>query len=339
MKLFPEKLPARLQQGLDPVYLIAGQEPLLIEEACDAIRRAARAADIAERIVVEADARFDWSQLGASTETGSLFASRRLVEVRLPTGKPGREGGAALREWVEQGSEDVLLLKCSDWEYQSEKTAWVKALDAAGVYLPCWKVKAHQLPDWIARRMSSRGLKPDRAAVAFLAERLEGNLLAAAQEIERLALLFGKGSVSLEQVREAVADSARFDSFRLVELVFGHQPGAAVRSIRALREADTPMPMIVGALSRELQTIGTFQALTRHLPAAKAFAELGVWKSRQQPIAAAARRLDVGTVRRALARLADLDAMSKSNRRGEFWVALERLCVGLATNQGEFCAA
>ncbi len=339
MKLFPEKLPARLQQGLDPVYLIAGQEPLLIEEACDALRRAARAADIAERIVIETDGRFDWGELNASTETGSLFASRRLVEVRLPTGKPGREGGAALREFVEQAGDDVLLVKCDDWEFASEKTAWVKALDGAGVYVPCWRVKPHQLPDWIGRRLAERGLQADRAGAAFLAERLEGNLLAAAQEIERLALLFGRGQVSLEQVREAVADSARFDSFRVVELVFGGQPGAAVRSIRGLREADTPMPMIVGALARELQTIGAFQALARHMPPARAFSELGVWKSRQQPLAAAARRLQPDIVRQALARLADLDAMSKSSRQGEFWIALERLCVGLATNRSEMCAA
>lgn len=339
MKLFPEKLPDRLRQGLDSVYLIAGQEVLLIEEACDAIRRAARANDVAERIVIETDGRFDWSQLASSTETSSLFATRRLIEVRLPTGKPGREGGAALREFVEQGGDDVLLVKCDDWEFKSEKSAWVKVLDSAGVYVPCWKVKPQHLPEWIARRMAARGLGPDRATAAFLAERLEGNLLAAAQEIERLALLFGGGPVHLEQVREAVTDSARFDSFRLVELVFGNQTGAAVRSIRGLREADTPMPLIVGALARELQTIGAFQALSQQLPAAKAFAQMGVWKSRQQPIAAAARRLDPGTVRHALARLADLDAMSKSNQRGEFWVALERLCVGLATNQREFCAA
>lgn len=339
MKLFPEKLADRLDQGLDPVYLIAGQEPLLIEEACDAIRRAARAADIAERVVIETDNRFDWSQLGASTETGSLFASRRLVEVRLPTGKPGREGGAALRQFVEQGGDDLLLVKCSDWEFGNEKTAWVKALDGAGVYLPCWKIKPHQLPDWIARRLGERGLKAERTVATFLAERLEGNLLAAAQEIERLALLFGRGRIELEQVREAVADSARFDSFRLVELVFAGQAGAAVRSIRGLREGDTPMPLVVGALARELQNIGAFQALSRHMPAGQAFSELGVWKSRQQPLAAAARRLRPDTVRQALARLADLDVMSKSSRQGEFWVALERLCVGLATNRTELCAA
>ncbi|QOC22103.1 DNA polymerase III subunit delta [Wenzhouxiangella sp. AB-CW3] len=339
MKLFPDKLSTRLEREIDPVYLVAGQEALSIEECCDAIRQAARRAEIAERIVLEADGRFDWSQLESSTETHSLFATRRLIEVRLPTGKPGREGGAALRAFVERGGDDVILVKCDEWDMKSERSAWVKALDGAGVYVPCWKIKPHQLPDWITRRLAARGLRADRATATFLAERLEGNLLAAAQEIERLGLLFGAGPIALEQVREAVADNARFDSFRLVELVLAGQPGAAVRSIRGLREAETAMPLIVGALARELQGIAAFQALTRHMSPAQAFSELGVWKSRQQPLMAASRRLQPDIVRQAQSRLADLDAMSKSSRQGEFWVALERLCVGLATNRAGMCAA
>lgn len=339
MKLYPEKLPQRLRQDLDSAYLVAGQEPLLIEEASDAVRAAARAAGVAERIVLEAGARFEWSQLDEATETNSLFATRRLIEIRLPTGKPGREGGAAIRKMVEDGGDDVVLIKCDEWEFASEKTAWVKAVDAAGVYVPCWKVKAHQLPQWIGRRLASRGLEADRPTATFLAERLEGNLLAAAQEIERLALLFGQGTLSLTEVREAVADSARFDSFRLVELVMTGQPGAAIRCIRGLREADTPMPLVVGALARELQAIGAFQALTRTMRPADAFRDLGIWKSRQQALSAAATRLDAATVRKSLARLSDLDRMSKSSSSGEFWVTLERLCVGLATGRPEYCAA
>jgi DNA polymerase-3 subunit delta len=339
VKIFPEKLPARFRQGLDPVYLVAGQEPLLIEEACDAVRKAAREAGVAERLVLEVDGRFDWSQLGSATETNSLFASQRLVEVRLPSGKPGREGGAALREWVERAGDDILLVKCDNWEMASEKSAWVKALDAAGVYVPCWKVKPPRLPQWIGQRLASRGLRADPAACSFLAERLEGNLLAAAQEIERLALLYPRGQVGLDEVRAAVADSARFDSFRLVELVLSGQPGAAVRCIRGLREADTPMPLIVGALARELQTIGSFQALAASRSAGEAFRTLGVWKSRQQAIADAARRIAPNVVRQALSRLSELDQLSKSSRRDEFWLQLERLSVGLAANKTEYCAA
>jgi DNA polymerase-3 subunit delta len=339
VKLFPEKLPTRLEQGLDPVYLIAGQEPLLIEESCDRIRRAAVAAGIDERIVLEADARFDWEQLGRATETNSLFASQRLVELRLPGGKPGREGGAALRQWVEAGSDDVLLVKCDAWEMASERSAWVKALDAAGVYVPCWKVKPGRLPQWIGQRLESRGLRAEPAACRFLAERLEGNLLAAAQEIERLALLFPGGELGLDAVRSAVADSARFDAFRLVELIFSGQPGAAVRCIRGLREADVAMPLIVGALARELQTIGRFQTLTRSQSPQQAFEAMGVWKSRQPMIADAAGRLSPELIRHALAQLSDLDRLSKSSGRDHFWLQLERLCVALAANRLAFCAA
>jgi DNA polymerase-3 subunit delta len=339
VKLFPEKLPQRLAQGLDPVYLIAGQEPLLIEEACDALRAAAREAGVAERLVLDTDARFDWDQLSGATETNSLFATQRLVEVRLPGGKPGREGGAALREWVGDRADDILLVKCDAWDMASEKTAWAKALEAAGVYVPCWRVKPQRLGQWIAQRMASRGIRGDEAACRFLAERLEGNLLAAAQEIERLALLYPGGQVGLEEVRAAVADSARFDSFRLVELVFAGQAGAAVRCIRGLREADTPMPLIVGALARELQTIGNFQMLARSLSPGQAFSKLGIWKSRQQPVAEAAGRLSPPVLRKTLAQLSELDQLSKSSGRETFWLRLERLCVALATNRPEFAAA
>jgi len=339
VKLFPEKLASRLDRQLDPAYLIAGQEPLLIEEACDALRKAARARDVSERVVLEVDARFDWSNLDSATETGSLFASRRLVEVRLPGGKPGREGGAALRDWCKNEHDDVLLVKCDAWDIQSERTAWVKALEAAGVYVPCWKVKAGQLPQWIARRAAEGGLRVDAAACRFLSERLEGNLLAARQEIDRLSLLYPSAPIGLAEARAAVADSARFDSFRLVELVLTGQAGAAVRCIRGLREADTPMPMIVGALARELQLIGSFQALTRTRSTAQAMAELKVWKSRQQSLVAAARRLSPRLVRRALARLSELDELSKSRHRDTFWMVLERLCVGLADDRPDYCAA
>ncbi|TVS10106.1 MAG: DNA polymerase III subunit delta [Wenzhouxiangella sp.] len=331
MKVFPDRLESQLARGLARAYLIAGPEHLLVEEACDAVRRAARSDGVSERVVLEADARFDWQQLDAATETLSLFATRRLVEVRLPGGKPGRDGGAALRAWLETDSDDVLLLKCGAWEFQQEKSAWAKALDRVGVYVPCWTVKAPQLPDWIARRLAARGLQADRAAGRFLAERLEGNLLAAAQEIERLVLLCGSGArIGVDELRAAVADSARFDSFRLVELVLTARAGAAVRCIRGLRDTDTPMPMIIAALARELQLVAAFQLRVRQMSAAEAFAELEVWRSRQRAIEEAARRLSPAKVRRAVGRLSDLDRIAKSNDRLEFWVALERLCVDLA---------
>ncbi len=333
MRLFPEKLAAQLADRLAPVYLVAGQEPLLIEESCDAIRQAARRNEIGERKVLEADARFDWQGLDAATETASLFATRRLVEVRIANGKPGRQGAAALREWVARGGDDLLLIKCDAWELKSEKTAWFRDLEQAGVYVPCWRVKSERLPQWLAMRMKSRGLSADRAVIDFLAQRLEGNLLAAAQEVERLKLLFGANPVNLEAVRQAVADSARFDSFRLVELVLLGRAGAALRCIRMLRGAGVAQPAIVFALASELVTVDRFRQLARRMPAQQAFAELRVWQGRQPAVSAAASRFDSTRLGDAFAALSRLDLMAKGQAEGNFWLALERLCVALAADQ------
>jgi len=340
MKCFPDRLEATLEKGLAPVFVVAGPELLLVEESCDAIRRSARQAQIAERVILDADARFQWNELSSAGESMSLFATRRLIEVRLPTGKPGREGGAALREWVQTERDDVLLLKCQAWEFQSEKSAWFKALDQVGVFVPCWTIKPHQMPQWIQRRLSSRGLNADESAGRFLSDRLEGNLLAAAQEVERLALLHGRGAtLDIDTLRAAVADSARFDAFRLTELVLTGQAGAAVRCIRGLKETETPMPMVVFAVAKELQVIQALQTMSGSMSVDAALAELRVWKSRQAAVSQAASRLSPTMVRRALARLSDLDIQSKSNNKAAFWLNLERLCVAVTMNDPEGLAA
>lgn len=325
MRINPNQLQAALQRQLSPVYVVAGQELLVIVEACEQIRRACAAAGVEERIVLHAEGGFDWNQLGQSTETGSLFASRRLVDLRLPSGKPGREGGAALREWVERGSDDILLLSCQQWDLQSERTAWFKALEQAGTYVPAWTVKPHQLPGWLSARLQSRGLQADRAAIRFLADRLEGNLLAAAQEVDRLAMYFGRGQVGLDELRAAVADNARFTAFRLVELVLQGQAGAAVRCARSLAAEATPPVPVIAALAREIAVLVQFLARGPGV-----FKELKVWEARQQPIRAAADRLDDDAVARGLSRLAALDCIAKGQRKGDFWQTLERFIL-------EFC--
>lgn len=340
MKCFPDRLEATLAKGIAPVYVVAGPELLLVEESCDAIRKAARASEIVERVVLEADGRFQWNELNSAGESLSLFATRRLIEVRLPTGKPGRDGGAALRDWVQTERDDVLLLKCQAWDFKSENAAWFKALDQRGVFVPCWNVKPHQLPQWIQRRLKTRGLNAEESASRFLAERLEGNLLAAAQEVERLALFYERGTtLDIDALRAAVADSARFDAFRLTELVLTGQAGAAVRCVRGLKESETPMPMVVFAVARELQVIQALHTLAQSMSMGQALNELKVWKTRQAAVSQAASRLSPAIVRRALVCLSDLDIQSKSNAKATFWLNLERLCVALAANDPEQLAA
>ncbi len=331
MKVFPDRLPGALKGPMAKAYLVAGTEALLLEESLDHIRQAAKAQGVVERVVVEADGRFDWDRLGQATETGSLFATRRLVELRLASGKPGKEGGGAIREWIAQPSDDVLLIKCASWEVAQEKTVWFKAVDEAGVFVPCWPIKPQQLPQWMAARLSAKGLSVDRAGVEFLAQRLEGNVLAAAQEVERLALLYPQGHrLTLAELKQSVADHARFDPFRLVELVLTAQSGAALRCVRGLIEADVAKPAVIFALAKELQVIAAFQVLSKKQNAQAAFRELFVWPARQGPVEAAAKRLSPKHLSLALAQLSKLDRMAKSNDAHRFWVNLERLCVGLA---------
>lgn len=328
MKIYADRLPEQLQRSLAPVYLIAGPERLIVEESADQIRRACREREIGERIRLSADGRFKWQELGQATETASLFATRRLVELRLPTGKPGTEGGKVLREWVESGREDVLMILCDQWEIAQEKSVWFKAIDGAGVFVPAWNIKPAQLPRWIEQRLRSRGLGGDNAVCRFLAERLEGNLLAAAQEVDRLALLFPKAQLTQDQVREAVADNARFDSFRLVELTLTGQTGAALRCIRGLRESDSPPVAVLWALGRELEAAWT--VATTRAPAAEVYRELRIWAARQGPIEACVHRLGPRRLERLVQRLALLDLLSKGQAEGDFWVELERFCAAVA---------
>ena len=333
MKIFPERLPEALAgaRPLAPVYLIAGPERLLVEESCDAIRRAAREQQIAERIRLSAEGRFDWDELNRSTETGSLFATTRLVELRLPTGKPGNEGGKAIRAWLESKRDDILLLICDQWELAQEKSAWFKAVDRAGVYVPCWQVKPDRLAQWISYRLKSRDLSADGDTCRYLAVRLEGNLLAAAQEIERLALLMPGAHLTLEQVRQAVADNARFDSFRLVDLVLAGQTGAALRCIRGLKEGDTAAPAVLWALGRELETAAQVAVRSASEPLAKIFRDLRVWSSRQSAIQACVNRLGARRLNQAVTTLSRLDCIAKGQTEGDFWLELERFCTRLAS--------
>jgi len=328
MKLFPDRLAEDLERRLAPVYLVAGPERLVVEESADQVRRTARSHQIAERIPMTADGRFDWEDLFRATETASLFATRRLVEVRLPSGKPGADGGKAIRRWLEAARDDVLMLLCDQWEIAQEKSAWFKAVDQAGVFVPAWNIKPAQLPRWIEARLRARGLSADEQACRFLAERLEGNLLAAAQEVDRLALLYPDQKLDLDTLRRAVADNARFDAFRLTELVLTGQAAQALRCLRALRVADTPAPAVLWALGRELELAAAVARGVR--PAQEIFREQRVWEARQQPISACANRLGASDLERALAQLSRLDCIAKGQRPGDFWVELERFATRVA---------
>ncbi|RMN31989.1 DNA polymerase III, delta subunit, partial [Pseudomonas cannabina] len=258
MKLAPAQLGKHLQGTLAPVYVISGDDPLLCQEAADAIRAAARQQGFDERQVFSADASFDWGTLLQAGASMSLFAERRLLELRLPSGKPGDKGAAALMEYCARPAEDTLLLiSLPKLDGSAQKTKWGKALveGAQTQFVQIWPVDIGQLPQWIRQRLSQAGLAATQDAVELIAARVEGNLLAAAQEIEKLKLMAEEGQITVETVQAAVADSARFDVFGLTDAVLNGEAAHALRMLEGLRGEGVETPVILWALTRELRAL------------------------------------------------------------------------------------
>ena len=250
MRVRPEQLERHLARGLASVYVVHGDEPLQREESLDAIRSAARAAGFGERIVLHADSDFDWSELRAHAANLSLFAERRLIDLRAPGGSPGKDGGPALAQYAASPPPDmVLLLSCGRLDRRSTSTKWFKALEGAGDVVEVYPVRARDLPRWIATRCAARSVTVERDAAEALAERSEGNLLACAQEIDKLRLLCEGRPITVDDVMRTVADSARFGTFDLIDPALEGNGARAVRILHVLREEGVEPFHVLGSLT------------------------------------------------------------------------------------------
>lgn len=336
MKLAPAQLGKHLQGNLAPVYVVSGDDPLLCQEAADAIRAAARQQGFDERQVFSADANFDWGSLLQAGASLSLFAERRLLELRLPSGKPGDKGASALMEYVARPSEDTLLLiSLPKLDGSAQKTKWGKALiDGAHTqFIQIWPVDASQLPQWIRQRLSQAGLAAQPEAVELIAARVEGNLLAAAQEIEKLKLLADGQPITLETVQAAVADSARFDVFGLVDAVLNGEAAHALRTLEGLRGEGVEPPVILWALARELRLLASLaQQYSQGVPLDKAFSQARppVWDKRKPLMSKALQRHSAQRWNQLLQDAQQADAQIKGQAPGSVWVSLSRLSMLMA---------
>ncbi|NIV18600.1 MAG: DNA polymerase III subunit delta [Woeseiaceae bacterium] len=331
MKVNANQLSSHLQNKLAPCYLITGDEHLLVNEALDAVRAAARTHGFASRDLHVATTGFDWAQLYESSANLSLFAERRIVEVRLPTGKPGRAGSQAIVELAEQTGDDLMLVVSGpklDRGAQSAK--WVKALDAKGVSVPVWPIGLRELPGWIAARMRNAGLQPDRGAVAMIADRVEGNLLAAGQEIEKLRLLLGEGKVTAEDVSNAVANSSRFDVFKLADAALAGDTRRALRILSGLRSEGVEPVIVVWSLTRDLRTLASLTDLiAQGTDLASGMQKAGVWRNRQAIVRNCIGRHKHGDFHRLL-KLANLaDQAAKGQTRADPWQLATDLILGM----------
>jgi DNA polymerase-3 subunit delta len=330
VRISPEALPSGLERGLSRAYLITGTEPLLIVEACDAVRAAARACDCADREVHFVERGFDWDALLADAANLSLFASRRLIEIRFSSA-PDADGQKALAGLAVRPPEDAVLVVSGELDWRQQKAAWVGAFEQHAVLVLTQPVERGALPSWIRGRLARRGLTIEPQAAELLADRVEGNLLAAQQEVERIALLMPGAALDAEQVAELVADSARYDVFELSAAAFSGQPARALRILAGLRAEGREPPLVLWALLNDLRGLSRVAwRAERERSLDAIFREEKIWARRQAAIKSALGRFTRDDIESLLAGAAATDRIAKGSLVGDPWVALESLVARIA---------
>jgi DNA polymerase-3 subunit delta len=332
VKLSGDNLAAALARQLAPIYLVTGDEPLLVNEAADAVRASARAAGFTERELHVVERGFDWDALLADSKELSLFTQRKIIELRLPTAAPGEAGAQAIIELASAGSPDnLVLIIAGKLDTRTQSARWVSSIEQRGVLVQLWPIELTRLGGWIRERLARHQLRADNAAVALLAERVEGNLLAAHQEIEKLALLQPAGALSAEQVLECVADSARFDVLQLGEAAMRGQGARALRILEGLRGEGVDATLALWAVNKDLQWIARAQHLMqRGQSADAALNTIYVWRPRQAAMKQALARLNRTQVRKLLLAAERVDRAVKGVLSGvDPWLELEALVAGM----------
>lgn len=332
MNIRLDSLSGALARKLEPLYLLAGAEPLLVQEARDLIIQAARKQGFLERQIYQVGGKFDWQELGMAGMEQSLFASRKIIDLRVPTGKPGTEGSNYFVDYCERPDPDVLLIiSCGAWDAAARKSKWASELAKAGGLVEIWPVKPHELPDWITRRLQVAGLKADAEAVRLLAEFVEGNLLAAQQEIDKISLLNSGKTVTIEVVRDAVSNSARFDAFRLGECLLLGKAADGLRVAAGLQRTGVAIQAVMGALIYQLnQLAGVRSALASGDSENSAFARNRVFGANQAMFRQAVRRIPAKTLNASFNSMKLIDQQSKGQASGDPWLTLDRMLADLA---------
>jgi DNA polymerase-3 subunit delta len=331
LRVYPERLSEQLARGLAPLYLIFGEEPLLVTEAADAIRARAKELGNAERAVFTADTTFDWGMLGAEAFNASLFSAHRLLDLRLQS-LPNEAGSRLLVQYAAEPPADCLLLvTAGKLDTQAQRSRWVQSIDQAGVVVPTRPLRATELPAWIRRRLKARGFRPTPEAVSLLAERVEGNLLAASQEIEKLCLLHRQGDLDAAALIDSVGDSARFSVYDLADAALERNVPKSVRVLERLRAEGTEPPLVLWALVREVRMLMQIVHDRKSgLPVEQSLARRQIWEQRRPRIRTALNGRPDGDFCRLLHQAAHCDRVIKGAESGDAWGELLALVAGLA---------
>ena len=336
MQLRLDALDGHLNKSLSQLYVITSDEHLLALEAADKIRRTARAQGYSERDVLTVERSFKWGELLAANQALSLFGDKKLIELRIPTGKPGKDGGAALQAYVKDLSPDNLtLITLPKLDWQTQKAAWVGALQQAAVYIDIPQIERAQLPNWIGQRLAAQGQSADRQSIDFIADRVEGNLLAAHQEIKKLALLHEPGKLTYEQVHDAVLNVARYDVFKLSEAMLLGDPARLVRMLEGLKGEGEALPLVLWAVSEEIRTLLKLKSgMAQGRPLGALLKEYRIWGPKERMMDPALRRISLATLASAMKDAAQVDKMIKGLRAkaysGDAWDAMLQLGLKVA---------
>jgi DNA polymerase-3 subunit delta len=319
MQLRSGELDTQLKKSLLPAYVIHGDEPLVAMEAADAVRAAARRAGYSEREVLEPGRSFDWSEFTHATGSLSLFATKKIVELRLPTGKPGPQGSTAIAAYCERpASDQLLLVSLPRLDRTGQGSAWFNALSRLGAVVDVWPLDRARLPAWIAERLARQKQRASREVIEFIVERVEGNLLAAHQELQKLALLAPEGELTLETVQEAVASVARYDPYDAADALVCGDLARYVRVIEGLRaegEQPTFVLFVVSSALFALQEGNAERIFNRSL---------------RRAVESAARRFEPKRIDEAISQAAAIDRAIKGVGVGDAWEAFLRLGLKLA---------
>ena len=332
MRVRPEQLGAVLKKDLSLIYVLSGDEPLQMQESGDAIRSAAKAGGFLHRTVLSVESGFDWNQLITETQSLSLFAEKKVLELRIPQGKLGKEGSKAIQAYSAQRPADtVLLISLPKLDRSQQQTKWFKSLDRAGVVIQIWPIEGRNLVQWITQRLQQAGLQPAPGVAQQMAEQVEGNLLAARQEIEKLRLIQPPGPLSLAELKAAVSDNARFNVFALSDAGLQGDLVRCLKVLEALQQEGVAAPVVLWALHRDIAILAELAGTKgQGTGMDSVFAQARVWPQRKALLQQALRRKGPWWV--LLSECHRIDAQIKGGEPGDPWVGLEQLSARMCSS-------
>ncbi len=327
MRIKPEQLQTHLKKNIAPLYTLFGNEPFLIMEACDLIRKHCHHQGYHARQVFTVGQHFSWPDLMHASNSLSLFEERKIIDIRIPSGKPGREGSKALESYCQTLPDDtVTLITLPKIDKSSQSTKWFKTLEQKGLMLAIYPVERAQLPRWIQHRLSLQQQKADTNTLQFFADKVEGNLLAAYQEIQKLELLYPPGTLTFEQVKDAVLNVTRYDVYKLSDALVTANMARYTRILSGLQEEGIAAPLITAVLTDQIRTLITIcKGMQAHQPIAQIMKNTRLWGDRQNIMLSLAKRLGLQSLTLILLHIAKIDQISKGVTQGDVWNELSRL--------------